>query len=142
MTAPALLSHALRQHPSGRLAHSALSWLQTPAAANILKTLAGAEMVGDKLPNAPNRTDPSPLIGRALSGALIGAVLYKTSRGSLLEGAVVGSLGAVAGSFAALYLRRLADQHTPLKEPWTGLVEDALTVATGQAVLRRHQPGH
>lgn len=142
MTAPALLSSALRQHPSGRLAHSALRWLQTPTAANILKTLAGAEMVGDKLPNTPDRTDPSPLIGRALSGALIGAVLYKTNRGSLLEGAVVGSLGAVAGSFAAFHLRQLADRHTALKEPWTGLVEDALTIAAGQAVLRRHQPGH
>lgn len=142
MMAPALLSHALRRHPSGRLAHSALSWLQTPAAANILKTLAGAELVGDKLPSTPDRTEPSPLISRALSGALVGAVLYKTNRGRLLTGAVVGGLGAVAGSFAAFHLRQLADQRTPLKEPWTGLIEDVLTVATGQAVLGSHPPRH
>lgn len=142
ITAPALLSSSLRQHPSGRLAHSALSWLQTPAAANILKTLAGAEMVGDKLPNAPDRTELPVLTGRALSGALVGAVLYKTNRGSLLTGAVVGSLGAVVGSYAALYLRKLASQRTALQEPWTGLVEDALTVAAGKAVLSGRPTGH
>ncbi|MCC3156553.1 DUF4126 family protein [Hymenobacter sp. 15J16-1T3B] len=142
MTAPALLSSALRHHPSGRLAHSALSWLQSKGAATTLKVLAGAEMASDKLPNMPDRTAAPVLAGRALSGALVGAVLYKTNRGSLLKGAAVGSLGAVAGSFAALYLRKLTSSKTPLKEPWAGFLEDALTVATGKAVLSSHQPGH
>lgn len=137
MTAPALLSSALRQHPSKRLAKSALSWLQTKGAANTLKVLAGAEMASDKLPGMPDRTVPPVLAGRALSGALVGAALYRANRGSLLKGAAVGSLGAVAGSFAALYLRKLTSQRTPLKEPWAGFLEDALTVATGKAVLRK-----
>ncbi|RTQ45893.1 DUF4126 domain-containing protein [Hymenobacter gummosus] len=140
MTAPALLSTALHHHPSGRLAYSALSWLQSGGAARALQLMAGAEMAGDKLPNAPDRTVLPVLAGRALSGALVGAVLYKTNRGNLLTGAVVGSLGAVAGSFAALYLRKLADQRTALKEPWTGFVEDALTLAAGKALLSGHQP--
>jgi uncharacterized membrane protein len=97
-------------------------------------------MVGDKLPNAPDRTAPPVLAGRVLNGALVGAILAKTNRGSLLTGAVVGSLGAVAGSYAALYLRKLADERSDLQEPWTGVVEDVLTVATGQALLRGHQP--
>jgi uncharacterized membrane protein len=142
MTAPALLSSALRHNPSGRLAHSALSWLQSKGAARTLKVLAGAEMASDKLPGMPDRTAPPVLAGRMLSGALVGAVLYKANRGSLLKGAVVGSLGAVAGSYAALALRKLASQRTGLKEPWTGFVEDALTVATGKAVLGSRQPGH
>ncbi|GAB2963020.1 glycine zipper 2TM domain-containing protein [Hymenobacter coalescens] len=142
MTAPALLSSALRAHPSGRLAHSSFSWLQSKGAARSLKLLAGAEMASDKLPGMPDRTVLPVLTGRALSGALVGAVLYKTNRGSLFQGAAVGSLGAVAGSFAALYLRKLASRRTPLKEPWAGFVEDALTVVTGKALLSGHQPGH
>ncbi|GAA4392621.1 glycine zipper 2TM domain-containing protein [Hymenobacter koreensis] len=140
MTAPALLSSALRAKPSGRLAQSALSWMQSKTASRGLKLMAGAEMVSDKLPGMPDRTVPPVLLGRILSGALVGAVLYKTGRGSLFTGAAVGGLGAVAGTFAALRLRKLASERTSLQEPWPGFVEDALTVATGKAVLSGYKP--
>ena len=105
-----------------------------------MRSVAAAATV-DHLDRAPLPQLPEHPVRRP-DGALIGAVLYKTNRGSLLTGAVVGGLGAVAGSYAAMHLRKLTAERTPLKEPWTGLVEDALTVATGQLLLNSRQPGH
>lgn len=140
MSAPALLNGALRQQPSGRLAHSKLSWLQSSAAGTGLKLLAGAEMVGDKLPNAPDRTQAISVAGRAMSGALVGAVLYKLNRQKMLRGAVVGGLGAVAGTFGAFALRKLASSKGELPEPLPGLLEDLLVVAGGKSLLSNYQP--
>ncbi|KAA9333245.1 DUF4126 family protein [Hymenobacter busanensis] len=141
MSAPALLSSALRRRPSGRLAHSSLGWFQSKWAARGLKLLAGSEMLADKLPQMPDRTAPPVLAGRVVSGALVGAIVHKLNRGSLLSGAVVGGVGAVAGSYAAMSLRKLADQRTDLKEPWTGVVEDVLTIVSGKALLSGRKPG-
>ncbi len=140
MSAPALLSSALRQHPSRRLAHSRLSWLQSSGASTGLKLLAGAEMIGDKLPNAPNRTEPISVVGRTLSGALVGAALYKLNRQKLLRGAAVGGLGAIAGTFGAFALRKLAADSGELPEPLPGVVEDLLVVAGGKTLLHHYQP--
>ncbi|AIZ62527.1 hypothetical protein PK28_00330 [Hymenobacter sp. DG25B] len=140
MSAPALLSGALREQPSGRLAHSKFSWLQNGAVSAGLKALAGAEMVGDKLPTMPNRTEPVSVVGRTLSGALVGAALYKLNRQKLLRGAAVGGLGALAGTFGAFALRKLADNSGTTKEPWTGFIEDALVVAGGKSLLHNYQP--
>ena len=81
MTAPAAASWAAR-----------LGWLQlegTPVAflghtvaAYVLGVAALAELVADKLPRTPNRTDPGPSIARILTGGLSGAALVAGTGGS------------------------------------------------------------
>ncbi|QIX61367.1 DUF4126 family protein [Hymenobacter lutimineralis] len=139
-SAPALLNHALQRRPSAGLRHSRLHWLQEAAVGKGLKLLAGAEMLGDKLPNAPDRTAPISVTGRAMSGALVGASLYKLNRQSWLGGAVLGAVGAVAGTFGAYTLRKLAADPTRFPEPLPGFVEDLLVVAGGGQLLANYRP--
>ncbi|AYA37658.1 hypothetical protein D3Y59_11735 [Hymenobacter oligotrophus] len=124
------------------MAASPLGWFQSGKAANLLKVMAGGEMLGDKLPNMPDRTIAPILGGRILSGALVGGVMFKLGRNSLWQGALLGAAAAVASSYGALYLRKAASRNTPVKEPWTGVVEDAITLASGTALLKGHTPGH
>ncbi|UYZ57985.1 DUF4126 domain-containing protein [Hymenobacter latericus] len=141
MSAPAMLSHVLHKHPSGRLAASRLGWFQSGTAANLLKVMAAGEIIGDKLPGMPDRTAPPILGGRIASGALVGSVLAKANRSSVWQGALLGAAAAVASTYGALYLRKAASQNTALKEPWPGVVEDALMLASGSALLKGHTPG-
>ncbi len=131
---PAFLSHYLsRQARPKGLAGSPLRFLQKPAVASTLKVLLGAELVGDKLPNVGDRTDPSQLGPRAASGALVGATLYKARGGSALSGALVGGLGAVASTFFTFWLRKTISERTHTNTSLVGLGEDALVVASGSA---------
>jgi uncharacterized membrane protein len=104
---------------------------QPPVAA--LLALAGAgELVVDKLPFLPPRTDPAPLLGRLVLGAVAGAVVCAEGRGSLPVGAGLGAAGAFAGSHAGYQFRRLLTQRLKIPALVAGLAEDALTVGLGR----------
>jgi uncharacterized membrane protein len=134
MSAPAFLSHYFSKQPQSGLAGSRLRFLQKPFTAKLLKVMAAGEMVMDKLPSTPNRTAPPVLLGRLLSGALVGAAWYKSRHGSALSGGLLGGLAAVAATFVTYALR------TPVA--LVGVGEDALVVAGGAALLKSQQPPH
>ena len=72
MAAPALLS----RHLAGRSARgrgAAMRLLASRRTASVLTVLAAGEMVADKTPAIPDRTDPPALLGRIVMGALSGA---------------------------------------------------------------------
>jgi uncharacterized membrane protein len=135
MSAPAFLSHYLSQQPHSGLAGSRLRFLQKPFTAKLLKVLAAGELIGDKLPTAPNRTDPQLLVGRALSGALVGAAWYRSRHGSALSGGVLGGLAAVAATYVSLALRMGISQQLNVPTALVGVGEDAAVVAGGAALL-------
>src|SRR5687767_8871321 len=54
--------------------------------------LAAMELLADKLPGIPNRTDALPLLGRAAAGALIGAAIAASARRDRASGAAVGAV--------------------------------------------------
>lgn len=128
------LSHYLsgQARPKG-LARSPFRFLQKPAVASTLKGLLGVELVGDKSPRTGNRTEPQQVGARAVSGALVGATLYKARGGNALSGALVGSLGAVASTFLTFWLRKTISERTHTNTSLVGLGEDALVVAGGSA---------
>lgn len=130
---PALVSHALSQRPPPDLGR--LNFMRSPTTAVVLKVAAAGELVGDKLPLTPDRIQPGPLTGRALSGALCGAVLGRSARQGAVTGALVGALGAVAGAHAFYSLRRTLVHDHGLPDLAVALVEDALALASGTAVL-------
>jgi uncharacterized membrane protein len=136
MSAPAFLSHYLARQPHSGLAGSPLRFLQKPFTAGVLKVLAAGEMMGDKLPNAPNRTDPPVLLGRLLSGTLVGAAWYRSRHGSALGGGVLGGLAAVAATFVSYALRTGISKHAGMPVALVGVGEDAAVLAGGTALLR------
>ena len=95
------------------------------------------EMIADLLPFTPSRTMPASLLGRVVTGGILGAA---TARGSSLPpvaGAVLGGTGAWCGTFAGYTARSLAGKRTGLPDPVFGLLEDAIAVTSGVLVVRR-----
>ncbi|MCV2396170.1 hypothetical protein OEB99_17805 [Actinotalea sp. M2MS4P-6] len=114
-----------------------------PRAAQVLLGLAVAgELVGDKLPTTPDRTESLSLVGRAASGAIGAVVLARRAGGAPVPAALVGGAAAVAGSFLGIGWRRGARGHLP--DLGAALIEDAAVLAlagTACATLpRRGRP--
>ena len=142
MSAPAFLSHYLSRQPHSGLTKSPLRFLQKPFTAKLLKVMAAGEMVMDKLPSTPDRTAPPVLLGRLLSGALVGAAWYKSRHGSAVSGGVLGGLAAVAATFVSYALRTGISKQTDTPIALVGVGEDALVVSGGAALLRGVRPAH
>ncbi len=126
---PALVSHKLSRRGSPDLGR--LNFVCLPTTAAVLKVAAAGELVGDKLPTTPNRIQLGPLSGRAMSGALCGAALGRSSRQSAFSGALVGAVAAVTGAYAFYYLRRELTHKHGLPDVWVALTEDALALGVG-----------
>jgi uncharacterized membrane protein len=135
MAAPAIASQLLASHPSSRLAHSPLQFLQSPKVATITKLLTATEMAGDKIPGIPDRITAPALVGRVVSGALVGTAFCKAKGSNMLAGAVLGSLAAVAGSYGGFYLRQWLGKRSGIADPILGVLEDALVLASGIGLL-------
>jgi uncharacterized membrane protein len=141
MTAPALLSaNLVKFHPQG-LTGSPLRYLQKPLVANGLKLLAGSEMVGDKLPQTPDRIAPPVLLGRLLSGALVGAALYRANHANTRNGALLGGLVAGVATFGSFWLRKKATRESGLPISVVGGFEDLLVLGSGLALSKGSAAG-
>lgn len=139
-SAPAFLTHLLTHQPNPGLARSPLHLMQKLLVAKGFKLLAAGELVADKLPGTPNRTAPPVLLGRLLSGALVGATWYQAQRGRAWSGAVLGGAVAVAATFISFALRMGVSQRFGLPVALVGVGEDALVLASGAALVRAQKP--
>lgn len=110
-----------------------------PGTIRVLKVLAIAEMAGDKLPFAPDRTALGPLLGRAVAGGLVGALMIrefgKGGRSGYWLGAATGSLAAVAGAYTAYGFRHWAGSKRFVPDFLLGLLEDAAVSRLGKRIL-------
>lgn len=135
MSGPALLSNHLSGDEPAALSDSPLHLFSAGWLSNLLKVAAVGEMVADKLPLIPARTEPAPLAGRIVLGAFTGLLLCVAERRSPVVGALLGGVGALVGTFAFYHLRRLAGEQSPIADPVLGLAEDAVIVGSGMAIL-------
>ena len=138
MGAPALVSAHLTRDghtPPPALMQSPLKWLASPTTALVFKVLGAGEIVGDKLPKTPSRTDPGPLFGRALFGGLCGAALCLDEGESPVLGAALGAVSAVASAFAFYHLRHSLTYDIGLPDLPVALAEDALAYGGGWKAL-------
>lgn len=94
-----------------------------------------AELVGDKLPVAPNRLKPAPLSGRVFAGAATGVLLGGRQGAGRLVPAALGAGGALAGSLAGAAWRG-AWARTGRPDLPAALVEDAAAVGLAYAGYR------
>ena len=136
MSAPALLSEELSRMPSSALTHSPLHFLQSDTVAKGLKVLSVTELLGDKLPNVPDRVTAPSLALRVVSGAVVGATVFTANKASTAKGALVGAAAAVAGTFASFYLRKAIKKYTNLPDSITGTIEDAIMFSSGLAITK------
>ncbi len=135
-SAPAVTSQVLSHHYSKRLKNSPLNFMQSKKVANVLTALIVVELIGDKLPTAPNRTKPAGIIFRGLSGALAGASIYKASGNNVLTGTLIGAATAVASTYISFLLRKSIVKNTSVIDPIIGALEDVLVIGAGVGLVQ------
>jgi uncharacterized membrane protein len=113
-----------------------LAFLGSPRLSKVLVVMELGELVGDKFPMTPSRTSPPPLLGRAASGALVGAAVFASESRRATTGAALGSTAAIVAAFAGERLRALAGEKTGLPDPLFALAEDAIVFLIGFRSLR------
>lgn len=138
--APALLSHKLVRTIPTKQPQKPIHYLAQPPVSIGLNVLAAGELLGDKLPSAPERTVPAQFITRIASGATCGAFLSEVEGNEAPYGAIAGGLGAVAGALLFFNLRRWLDHEAGVPDAAIGLAEDALAIGLGWHVVNSIEP--
>lgn len=126
--------------PMAALAGAHLAHRRTPGRLRLLThplftagTLAMGvgELFGDKMKSAPDRTVFLGLLARVMSAGIAGSAL--APRGRERAGAIVAVLTAVPLAYLTLAGRKTAMRR--IGQTRSGLIEDALVVASGLAVV-------
>lgn len=112
-------------------------FLGSRKASTVLQLILLGELVIDKLPGVASRTAPHPLLGRAVSGALVGAALSASEGRRLPSGALLGAASAVTAAFAGERLRAAIGERTGTPDPLVGAAEDAVVLSIGTFALHR-----
>ena len=102
---------------------------------NTLKLMALAEFLADKLPITPDRTRPVSVTIRCLSGAVVGAGIFRAAGSKATTGALLGAVIAGASTFGSFYLRK-AVTDAGLGNFVAGVIEDALVIGGAIKLIR------
>lgn len=122
--APALASrHLARRHPNTTL-------LSSPRVARLLRWMSAGEMLADKSPFMPDRTDAPALVGRALAGALAATALSPRRRPRWRL-----ALWAAGAAVASTFVMHRTRGAAPLPNAVAGALEDAFAFALGRRVV-------
>jgi uncharacterized membrane protein len=130
MTAPAVVAwgaHMGWLHLDG----SWLAWVANKISLVVFSLLAIGELIADKLPFIPGRTQPGPLGARIVFGAICGAALSLSGGASPLLGGILGGLGGIAGAFAGYNYRRWLSRGMKGSDLLIALLEDVVAVGGG-----------
>lgn len=93
--------------------------------------MGAGELLGDKMKSAPDRTVPAGLLARIMSAGIAGAAL--APKGREPAGAAVAVATAVPLAYLTLAGRKQAMAR--IGQTRSGLIEDALMIAAGAAVV-------
>jgi len=116
---------------------SHLAFLGSTVTLVIITLLAIAELVNDKLPATPSRTTPVPFGTRIVMGALCGATLAIAGVASVLFGAIVGIVGAVAGTYGGYLVRHQIVTQLKVKDIGVALAEDLIAIGGALLIVTR-----
>jgi uncharacterized membrane protein len=134
MASPAIVSQLAKSGlmPAGV---ASLGLLYRPATAKTMAVLAVGELIADKLPFMPARTDTPAVVVRAISGGFSGAAICSSKKRSVLTGALLGAFAAVGTTYGAYKLRKWAGERFDIPDPVIAIAEDALVAGCGMLVL-------
>src|SRR5215469_17021455 len=132
MMALAILALSLRRGWI-RSGHSPFAKIVSAGSSKRFAEFAISELVADKLPFTRSRLDAAPLAWRVVSGAICGAAIHGTVKRPIVEGAVLGGLGSIAGAVTAYHLRQRLNRDMP--DLVVALLEDALALGAGAAIV-------
>ena len=135
MSAPALLSRAAIQGDVENLEGTRFAPLLSSKVSYVLYALAAGEMVADKSAGIPSRISLPVLLGRAASGALVGAALFVSSERRGISGAAVGTLAAIAAAYTSYYARSGAGEALGVPDQVLGHLEDGIVLFGGSRIL-------
>lgn len=105
--------------------------LARPLIATGAVAMAAAEMAGDKMKTAPDRTVFLGLLARTITAGFAGATLAPPRRQA--AGAALGISAAIASSYAGLAARKWAMRRWG--QTASGFVEDAIVLAAANAIV-------
>jgi uncharacterized membrane protein len=134
MSAPALLSHEMSTEGDAHFLSRIERLLSSDRVANVLALLVGGEMLADKTSLVGNRTSAVPLLGRAIMGSFTAGAFAANRRQRVLLPAAIGAASAIASTYAAFHLRRLAAERFDVPDQVLGMIEDAIVVAAGKGL--------
>lgn len=134
MTGPAAIAWAARLGWL-RLAPTGLAFLAHPVVAVVLTLAAVGELVGDKLPRTPARTALPPFVFRVVLGGLGGAAIGLGTGGTALVPAILGAVGAVAGTLGGYAFRMRVPRKLRLADFPFALAEDLMAVGLAWAIV-------
>jgi uncharacterized membrane protein len=135
LSGPAFVSRAA-SHGYLNLEGTPLAFLGSPPLSKALVVMELGELVVDKLPRTPSRTSPPPLLGRAVSGAVVGAADFVSEGRRATIGSALGSTAAIGAALAGERLRALAVEKTGLPDPVVALAEDVIVLLVGLRSLK------
>ncbi|MFC0452233.1 hypothetical protein [Rhodococcus jostii] len=96
--------------------------------------IVGGELVADKHPNVPSRLAPPALAGRVVAGGWGAAALARRDPADTASALIIGTVGALAGSYGGAWWRQWAGRRMP---DWqAALAEDAVALTMAAAALR------
>jgi uncharacterized membrane protein len=136
MAAPAALSRAVGRGEIGGLEQTPFAALGSRGVSRALRLCEIGELLVDKLPVAPSRTSPLPLLGRAASGAFVGSALFVSGERRAVTGGALGAVAALMGAYAAERLRLRVAEKFGVPDTVVALVEDGIVVLGAARLLR------
>lgn len=136
LTGPAVVSWAAHLKWID-LQNSWLAFLGSTLPVFITSAAAAGEIVVDKLPMTPSRTEAMGLIARFVLGGLSGAALCAASNQSAALGAVLGGVGGLVGAFAGYQARTRLVKALNVPDIVIALIEDAVAIGGGFLIVSR-----
>jgi uncharacterized membrane protein len=134
MTAPAVIAwgaHLGWLHLEGGL----LGFFASKITLVVFSLFAIGELIADKLPFIPARTQPGPLGVRIIFGGMCGTALCLSAGAPPVLGIILGAVGALAGSFAGFTFRSRTASTVP--DFVLALLEDLVAVGGGFLIVSR-----
>jgi uncharacterized membrane protein len=121
---------------SGEDASTVGQLLKSPAGRATTAIAALGEIVADKFPAIPSRTNPVVLLGRVMIGGVAGMILCRRLHQPLVLGIISGATGAGIGSFASTSSRAWLSRTTGTPQALWGGVEDIVALGLGSLAVR------